>query len=73
MTEVIEDEPGLTRYVRTSFVEDWAESVGGYLYPVYFDWLKADPSEWIILPNGEKLPPGLGPLHKTDVEEQFYH
>jgi RHS repeat-associated protein len=72
MTEAIEDEPGPTSYARTSIVEDWAESVAGYLYPVYFDWLRADPKEWRTLPNGEKLPPGLGPLHEAYVKEQFH-
>jgi RHS repeat-associated protein len=73
MSKAIEDEPGPTWYARTSIVEDWAESVTGYLYPVYFEWLRFDPREWRTLPDGTKLPPGLGPLHETYVKEQFHH
>ncbi len=72
MANAIEDEPEPTAYARKSLVEDWAESVAGYLFPVYFDWLRGDRNEWRILPNDVRLPPGLGPLHEAYVRQQFH-
>ena len=60
-------EPGPTQYARTDIVEDWAESVAGFLYSEYFEWLTSDPNEWykITLSDGQvvKVPPSLGPQH----------
>jgi RHS repeat-associated protein len=71
MPAAVQTEPGPTAYARTGPVEDWAETVAGYLYPVYFEWLKLDPREWITLENGDKIPPGLGTLHRLYVWNQF--
>jgi RHS repeat-associated protein len=75
----ISGEDGPTWYARTyGPVEDWAESVAGYLYPEYFDFLRTEkPSEVLIghsFTQGvhKDFPlPGLGPQHYDFVNEQF--
>jgi RHS repeat-associated protein len=82
MAAAVEGEVGPTQYARTAGIsEDWAESVAGYLFPEYFEFLVAeaertgDYSEFrlIVLPSNEIaiLPPGLGPLRQVYVETQF--
>jgi len=78
------NEPGPTWYARTQgAVEDWAESVAGYLFPEYFQALEAEAMVnenykreyylWQAMPDrpSVRMGPGLLPLHLAYVEEQF--
>jgi hypothetical protein len=78
------NEPGPTWYARTGAVEDWAESVAGYLFPEYFQALEAEVGvgnplyqrehyQWQAMPDRPpvEIGPGLLPLHLACVEEQF--
>jgi len=83
MSGVIQGEPGPTWWAREAgVVEDWAESVAGYLFPEYFRALRAEASvnplyqrEYyqvkIYGPVEVTIGPGLLPHHLAYVEAQF--
>jgi RHS repeat-associated protein len=69
-------EPGPTLYARTSIVEDWAETVAGYLFREYFAFLPEEAPEEVgtyEYPRGIERPlPGLLPRHYAYVVAQFH-
>ncbi len=69
------NEPGPTWWARNKGpVEDWAESVAGYLYPQYFSWLRENLNEQETATHVtlKFSLPGLGPHHEAYITEQFY-
>jgi RHS repeat-associated protein len=70
-------EPGPTHHARTKgVVEDWAETVAGYLFPEYFAFLRIeDPAREVwryVDPQGFVYTlPGLLPRHYAYVAAQF--
>jgi hypothetical protein len=75
LRDVVRNEPSPTLYGYSDAQEEWAESVAGYLFPVYFVYLAAeDPQEvgQYVDPLGFVIAlPGLGPRHYAYVAAQF--
>ncbi len=82
LPEMVRDFPkgvGPTAYGRMNSTEGWAESVTGYIYPVYFAILRAEgskvenvqqPLQYGTLTINFSLP-GLTPRNRGYVEQQF--
>jgi RHS repeat-associated protein len=81
MPSAVQGEAGPTSYARRAgVVEDWAESVAGYLFPEYFTFLRVEErarrmtGEIRVVPHPLGFPqtlPGLGPFHRAYVATQF--
>lgn len=77
LTAIERAEPGPTWWAREKgAVESWAETVAGFLFPEYFDFLRqeAHPRETLVwtTPDGKALTfPTLAPLHAWYVKRCF--